>query len=440
MAFPAASARARHDRTGYIDEKSHSVRPGRTKSLYILALVSLISLMCYYDRFLVAIVTQAIKAELHLSDGEVGLLSGIAFALVYSLLAVPIARFSDAGRRVGVLSVALLVWSGMTALCGAATSFPMLLLARLGVGVGEAGGNPTMHALISETFERRWRGTALSAVVVVGGLGFMAASSIGGWIVDHWGWRAAFYAGAIPGPLLALLLRFTVREPAMSAPNARHDSLVCASRTLMKRRAFCLLSFGIATCAIGSFAMLSWTPAFLMRHYHITAAQVGSGYGLTMGVSTVAAMLVGGVLADTLSRRDARWSLWLPAVSYALALPFTIAFLFESNLTAALLLVVPMTFAGGLATPPAYALVQSLSGPRLRATGSALFLLLTNLIGMGVGPSLTGWLSDLFAPTLGANALRAAMLVAVLSYLIGAVLMFRGSRTLIDDIETAERH
>ncbi|MCK5532980.1 MAG: MFS transporter [Halopseudomonas aestusnigri] len=415
-------------------------RRGRIKAIYILALVSSISLLCYYDRFVVAIVAQSIKADLHLSDGEIGLLSGLGFAVVYSVMAVPIARFSDSGRRVKTLSISLAFWSLMTALCGAATSFPMLLLARLGVGLGEAGGNPTMHALVSETFEKRWRGTAISIVVVAGGLGFMAASVVGGWIVDHWGWRAAFFAGAVPGPLLALLLWGTVREPKVANPVADERGILTSSKILLKRRAFKMLCVGLSICSIGSFAMMSWTPAYLMRHFNITASQVGSGYGLTMGVSTVAAMLVGGILADTLAKRDPRWSLWLPAASYVVALPFTVAFLLQSNLANALLLVAPMTFAAGLATPPAYALVQSLSGSKLRATGAALFLLFTNLIGMGVGPSLTGIVSDMFTHFLGADALRGAMALVASAYLIGACVMISGARTLIADIESADKN
>ena len=186
--------------------------------------------------------------------------------------------------------------------------------------------------------------------------------------------------------------------------------------------------------------MMSWTPAYLMRHFNITASQVGSGYGLTMGVSTVAAMLVGGILADTLAKRDPRWSLWLPAASYVVALPFTVAFLLQSNLANALLLVAPMTFAPGLAAPPAYALVQSLSGSKLRATGAALFLLFTNLIGMGVGPSLTGIVSDMFTHFLGADALRGAMALVASAYLIGACVMISGARTLIADIESADKN
>ncbi|MBN3845857.1 MFS transporter [Paraburkholderia sp. Ac-20342] len=417
--------------------RHHVAPPRRATALYILVLLALVSLLGYYDRFLIAIVTQAIKSDMHVSDARISLLSGLGFAAVYSLLAVPIARLSDGGRRVRVLSLSLTVWSAMTALCGVAPSFGVLLLARLGVGVGEAGGNPTIHALVSDTFERRWRGTALSVVVVVGGCGYMAASFIGGWIVDHWGWRMAFIAGAAPGPLLALLLWLTVKEPHAAAPRAQ-ESLWRATRVLLARRAFLLLCLGVAVCSVGSFAVLSWVPAFLMRHYHLTAARVGATYGLTMGLATIAALLFGGVLVDLLARRDMRWSLRLPALSFALASPLTLAFLYTDSLDIALAISLPMTFFAGLSTSPSYALIQSLAGSRYRATASALFLLFTYLIGMGVGPSLAGVLSDLFAASAGPDALRHALAVVSLTYIAGALLIASGSRTLLRELAMAE--
>lgn len=417
------------------------VKPSRgATALYLLMLLSLVSLLGYYDRFLVAIVTQAIKTDMHVSDSQISLLSGLGFATVYSLLAVPIARLSDGGRRVRVISISLAIWSMMTALCGFAPNFAVMLLARLGVGIGEAGGNPTIHALVSETFERRWRGTALSTVVVVGGFGYMAASFIGGWIVDHWGWRMAFIAGAAPGAPLALLIWLTLKEPVTAAPvpARKQETLWRAASVLLGRRAFLMLCTGFAVCSVGSFAVMSWVPAFLMRHYHLSATRVGATYGLTTGIATITALLFGGVLADLLARSNIRWSMRLPALSFALAAPLTLAFLYAKNLDVALAISLPMTFLAILATSPAYALTQSLAGSQYRATASALFMLFTYLIGMGVGPSLAGTLSDYFASKASPDALREALAVVSLSYVAGALLIASGSRTLARDLESAE--
>jgi len=192
-----------------------------------------------------------------------------------------------------VLGVSLLIWSAMTALCGLAPSFAVLLIARLGVGMGEAGGIPTTHALVSDHFPARWRATALSATVVIGGIGFMIANAAGGWVADHWGWRAAFLVGAAPAPLLALLLFTTVREPVPSRPQAgaTPTSMWRAVGTLLSRRSYALLCLGMAVATVAASAMLNWIPAFLMRSHGLSAGQVGGSYGLIMGLSTIAAFV-----------------------------------------------------------------------------------------------------------------------------------------------------
>lgn len=416
-------------------------RGPRAFAIYVLALLCLISLLGYYDRYLVAILVEAIKHDLKVSDGEIGLLTGFAFALVYSVFAVPVARYSDGGRRVFTLGASLVVWSAMTALCGIAPNYAVLLAARLGVGMGEAGCIPSIHALVTEYFSGRWRTIALTSTVVVGGVGFMIANGVGGWLADHWGWRAAFLVGAAPGPLLAVLLFASVREPA--APTTREDVMLqtmgSAVRLLLRRRSYALLCAGVALATVASSATLSWIPAFLMRNYALSAGQVGTGYGLVLGISTVAALLSGGILSDTMTRRDARWGIWLPALSFAMTMPFTLAFLFAPDLRTALLIAAPMTFLGALCTTPAYALVQRLAGPDHRATATALYLLIVNLLGMGTGPALCGWISDLLTASFGRASLQYALAVVSFAYLAGAALITAGARHVARDEEAANR-
>ncbi|WP_176593742.1 MFS transporter [Sphingobium sp. EM0848] len=417
---------------------SSSVRP-RRQAFYVLALLCLISLLGYYDRYLIAILVESIKHDLGVSDGEVGLLTGFAFAFVYSIMAVPVARYSDGGRRVLVLGVSLLIWSAMTALCGFASSFAILLVARLGVGMGEAGGIPTTHALVSDTFPARWRATALSATVVIGGIGFMIANAAGGWVADHWGWRAAFLVGAAPAPLLALLLFTTVREPAVSARQAEATpaSLWRAVGTLLSRRSYALLCLGMAVATVASSAMLNWIPAFLMRSHGMTAGQVGGSYGLIMGLATIAALLLGGVLGDALSRMNPRWGIRLPALAFCLTAPMTLAFLFTHDLTVALIIAAPMNLVGTVATTPAYALVQRLAGSGNRATATALYLLIVNLFGMGLGPALAGWISDALAERFGPQSLQYALALVSCAYLAGGLLIASGARSVMRDSAAA---
>jgi MFS family permease len=406
-------------------------------AFYVLILLSFGSLLSYYDRYLMAILVQGIKAELRITDGQVGLLTGLGFAAVYALLGIPIARYSDGGRRVGVLAVSLAIWSLMSAACGFASNFSTMLLARLGVAVGEAGGVPTTHALVSEYFPQRWRGTALSAIVVVSGVGYVAASFVGGWLADRFGWRAAFWIGAAPGPLLAVLLMTTVREPSppVAAPA---QGWMSALRILLSRRAFVLLCIGFAICSIPLYASLAWAPAFLMRTYLITAGRVGATYGVFTGLSTIAALLIGGVLSDVLSRRDSRWGLWLMAIAYALALPFNVAFLFTKDLPSAVVFSIPMTMTAMIGGSTMYAQVQSLAGPKLRATAAAVFLLIVNLVGAGLGPSLVGVLSDLFKASAGSQSLQFALVVISPAYLVGALILWLGSVTMAADIREAD--
>lgn len=420
-----------------------TARP-RAMAYYVLALLCFISLLGYYDRYLVAILVESIKHDLGVSDAQIGLLTGFAFALVYSLMAVPVARYSDGGRRVLVLGCSLLVWSAMTALCGLAPGFLVLLVARLGVGMGEAGGIPSTHALVSDTFPARWRATALSATVVIGGLGFMIANAAGGWVADHWGWRAAFLVGAVPAPFLAFLLFTTVREPSKAptsgrSPADRPMTIREAVSLLLSRRSYALLCAGMALATVGSAATLNWIPAFLMREYGLKAGEVGASYGLIMGLATIVALLVGGMLGDVLARIDPRWAIRLPAASFVLATPLTLMFLFAPNLHAALWLAAPMTLFASLATTPAYALVQRLAGNGNRAMATALYLLIVNLFGMGSGPAIAGWLSDRLAAGFGTQALQYALACVSFAYLLGGLLITCGARTVARDEVAANR-
>jgi len=408
----------------------------------VLILLCLVTLLSYYDRFLIGILVEDLRAELHISDGSIGLLSGFAFAIVYSVMAVPIAAWSDGGRRVPTLTISLLIWSAMTGICGLATGFTGLLLARLGVALGEAGGVPTTHALVSEHFSERWRGTALSAIVVTSGLGVMAATGLGGWVSAHWGWRAAFWVGAAPGPLLALLLWITVRSrkgatvPDRTVPGY---SFSAALRMLARRQSFVLLCTGVGISSAAAYASMSWAPAILMRGFGLGSAQVGPAYGVATGIATVAGLAIGGLASDRLARRDTRWRLWVLALGYALAFPLTAAFLFAGDFDGAVLWAAPMTLFAVMGTGPGYALVQALAGTRARATAAAVYLLAVNLIGMGVGPSLAGLLSDWMAASAGSHALRDAMLFVSFAYLLGAILIVLAGRRLAADMEDARQ-
>ncbi|WP_165191454.1 spinster family MFS transporter [Caulobacter soli] len=411
-------------------------------SSYVLLIVGLVSVMNYYDRFLLTILVEPIKRDLHITDAQVGLLAGIGFALMYSVLGVPMARLADRHGRAKVLAGVVGFWSLMTAASGMTINFATMLLARAGVGVGEAGGLPTVHALIADYFSPKRRGFALSLMGVCGAIG-MSLALVGGGLINDWhGWRMAFYLAAIPGVILALLVIFTVKEPLAhiqaQAADKTAPPLGAAFKTLWGRKAFVLLCAGMAVGAVGAYAHQTWIPAFLMRTYHLTAGQVGAQYSAVTGPTMIVAILLGGLINDWLLRRDKRAPLWIIAASFSLSVPASLAFFLVRDLHLALGLSIVMTLAGGLWTGPAYAVVQSLAGPKLRALTAAIFMMIVNIVGLGLGPLVGGLLSDAFVPHFGAESLKASLCALTLCLALAVPLFLLATRTLDADTLDAE--
>lgn len=414
-----------------------AVVPGPRPWAYVLLLVSLGAGLNYYDRYLIAILIQPIKVEMGLTDSQVGLMTGLAFASVYSAAAIPIARIADRGKRVYVLTGALAFWSLMTGFTALATGFGTLLICRLGVAVGEAGGLPSSHALVAEYVPQHRRASALAFVAFMSAIGTSAAMIFGGIIADAVSWRGAFVAAAVPGILLAIVIGASIREPRASTAGAGEASMRFGSAvaTLWQRKSFRFFCIGTGFGIIEVFAFQIWAPAFVMRTFALSAGEVGRGYSLVFTVGTLAATIVGGLLFDRLYRRDARWALWMQATSYTAALPLGMLWLFAPSYTVMMLTTPFFVFVNGLYATPAYALVQALSGPRLRSTAAAIFMVVANLVGFGIGPWLTGALSD----ALGAHGLRSALAIILITGPFGAVFLLWGARTLRADLAIAER-
>ncbi|MCP3732112.1 MFS transporter [Sphingomonas sp. MG17] len=386
----------------------------------------------YYDRNLIGILVQGIKLELGLSDGQIGLLSGLAFALVYSVVGIPIAFYADRSRRVSVLGVSLLFWSIATALCGAATSFATLYAARLAVGVGEAGGSPTIHALTSAYAKPQWRARAMAAIAVASGLGISLAAAVGGYVAEHCGWRAAFVVAAIPGIGVGALVLLVIREPVVPGLSATSDmaSMRHDLAALWRVPAFRLLCIGYATVSVAVYATLAWTPAFLMRAFALSPGQVGAAYGTISALGYVAGGLGGGVLSDLLARRDARWPLWLLTATFVAAIPSSFLLYGARDLTMALMMLALHMVLSLLWAAPMHSMVQNLAGDRLRALAASLAGALSVLVGFGLGPYLAGLLSDHLTPAHGARALGLAMIAMSVFYAAGAAFIFRAAHHL----------
>ena len=410
-------------------------------SIYVLFVVGLVSILTYYDRFLMTILVEPIKRDLSISDGQIGLLAGLGFALIYGVMSIPMARLADRYGRGQTLGAVLMFWSAMTAATGAAVNLPGIALARIGVGVGEAGSLPTVHALIAEHFPPRRRGLALSTSGVCGAIGVSLSLVVGGHLNDLYGWRTAFYVASVPGLILAPLILLTIRGPrvqryAASAPITAAPLRVALS-TLCKRKAFVLLCLGVGIGTIGSYGQQAWNPAFLMRTYHFSASEVGSRYAAVVGPASIISILIGGALNDWLVSKDKHWPFWVLALSFGLSTPAGLAFYLIHNFAFALAISVLSTMLGYLWIGPAYALVQSLAGQQFRALAAAVFMLVINVVGGAVGPAAIGLLSDRLTATFGDRSLAVSLCIVIMTCAIAVIPFLMANRTVEADMADA---
>jgi MFS family permease len=399
-------------------------------SWYALTLLFGVNMFAYVDRMALAMLQEQIKAELHTTDQQMGLLLGIAFALFYSTLGIPLARIADRASRPKMLAICLALWSVMTAVSGLARNFPQLFLARMGVGVGEAGCLPPGHSLIGDLFPRDRRAIAISIFQSGAVLGLSAGLFLVGYLGQHYGWRLSLQVIALAGLPLAVLLFLTVREPRTAqAVEASREPAKTALKALLGRRAFVHLVLAYALSTVCAAGVTQWLPAFLMRSFDMGMVEVGAWSGIASLISGIGGLLTGGMMVTWLARRDPRWELWLPAITMAMSLPL-FALMFLSPV--AWLVIVLKTFAQFLAAISggvALSTVQSFAEGHRRATAVSLVLFLSSLLGQGMGPFLIGTISDLLAPTFGRESLRYAMFVSCIMLGWAVIHYWLASRT-----------
>ena len=413
----------------------------RGYSWYVLSVLLVVYVFNFIDRQILAIVADDIKAELQLSDTGLGLLLGFAFVMFYTTAGLPIARWADRGSRRSIIALGLTVWSAMTAACGLAQTFWQLAMARFGVGIGEAAGTPPSHSLISDYFPPERRATALSVYAMGIYLGVMFGFLAGGFIRDAFDWRTAFLAVGLPGIPLALLVRFTVREPERGASDpgeidTETPPLREVLRTLFARRSFVYLTLGGCFQALSGYAVLSWGPAFLGRVHQMSGTEIGTTFGLIAGIGGAVGATLGGVLVDRLVVRDVRWCVWLPALISVVAVPFAVPFYLAESTTLALLAFAPFYLLNNMYVGPLWSVTQGLVKVRMRAVASATLLTILNLVGLGLGPLLVGFMNDRLAPTHGAEAIRYSLLVMAGAGALAAIFFGLCSRTIRDELES----
>jgi len=389
---------------------ARNVGAGTSASWYrswFLLLLVLIYASSFVDRIIIAVVGQAVKVEMNLSDLQLGLLGGLAFSIFYSLLGLPIARLADRFNRVTLIALSIAAWSVMTALCGTAGVYWQLLAYRLGVGIGEAGSTPTAHSLISDQFGPHRRASALAIYALGPPLGVLAGALGGGWMVQHMGWRPVFYVVGLPGLAFGLLAWITLREPKRGAAEeggvitgALVPSLREVLTVLLKSRAFVQMLLGTAIGAFAQFGINLFIPVYLTRVYGMGYAQAGLVFGLVIGIGGIVGNLLGGMSADWASKMDRRWYAWVPALGTAIGFPLIVAAFMVNQWPVAVALLLVATIALNTWNGPTFAVVQSIVEPRMRATASAFVFLLMNLVGQGLGPTAIGFLSDRFTDRL----------------------------------------
>ena len=409
---------------------------------YALFMLMLFYTANYVDRQVLSILLPYIKAELLLSDTQLGFLGGIVFAIFYATLGVPIAIWADRSNRRNIVTMALTLFSVLTVACGYVTNFTQMVVARIGVGVGEAGTGPSSHSMIADMFPPEKRASAMGIYSLGINIGILIGFLVGGWVAQWYGWRAAFMIVGAPGLIIALLVRFTVKEPT----RGHADGIVVEGAAikvgavfshLWSQKSFRHLSFGTALAAIGGYAGVIWLPSFLSRSFHMGSGEIGTWLALIIGFSGGAGTFLTGWLADRFGKRDIRWNLWVVAIIMALCFPFSIAVYTTFDKYTALMLFIIPAFAGAAYVAPALAMTQALVTLRMRAQASAILFLILNLIGMGLGPQLAGYLSEKYMPAFGQESLRYALLTISVVWIWAALHFVLAARTFKADIERA---
>jgi predicted MFS family arabinose efflux permease len=396
----------------------------------VLTLLLLAYILNFLDRQILGILAQPIKADLHLTDTEFGAVGGLAFALLYSVLGIPLAYLADKTSRSGVIALCLALWSGFTALCGTAHGYWQLFLYRLGVGIGEAGGVAPSYALIADYFppERRARALAIFSLGVP--IGLSGGTMIGAYIAHAVDWRAAFMVMGIAGIILAPILRLVVRDLPRDRARAAQAPLASVFPMVARKPAFWLMALASSASSLCGYGLALWTPSVLIRSFGLDLVSTANFLASLVFIGGCAGVFAGGWFADRLGTMDKGWYAKLPAIAWLITAPTFAAGLMAPNLWLAWPLLLIPNALNILWLGPVTTAVQHLVPQPMRATASASFLLINNLIGLGVGPLLMGRLSDALKASYGVDSLRNAAVACTAFYVLAAILMFVAARYL----------
>ena len=413
---------------------------------YAVGLLTIVYTFNFIDRQLLAILQESIKADLSLMDWQLGLLTGFAFALFYVTAGIPIARWADNSNRRNIVALAVGIWSFMTAISGLVQNYLQLLLARVGVGVGEAGGSPPSHSIISDIFPPESRASALAFYSTGVNIGILFGFLAGGWLNEIFGWRTAFFVVGVPGILVAIIVRFTLAEPIRGLSENRDVSeadnvpFLDVLKLLWSRASFRHIALGAALNAFAGYSTSNWTASFFIRTHEMSTGELGTWLAGIMGLGGAIGVFFGGVIAERLARRSAAWYMRVPAITGLICVPFMVGVYVVDDPYAALMLSIVPGVLFNVYLGNALAMTHGLVGLRMRALASAILFFILNIIGLGMGPWAIGLFSDMLSDTHGIDSLRYAMLYLLPAAMAWSVVhLFLASRHLEKDLAAAPK-
>ena len=407
---------------------------------YALIVLTLVYAFNIADRYVISTLIEPIKADLRLSDTAIGFLTGTALAIFYTGMGIPLGVIADRVDRRKLIALSLAIWSAMTSLCGAAANFTQLMLARIGVGTGEAGGTPASQSLLADLFPFANRVLATSVFTLGAAAGSMLGSVAGGRVADAYGWRMAFVALGLPGLLLALLVRATLAEPPRTATSAAAEkppSFLEALRFIGTQRALIHVMAGATVITYWGWGLLWWTPAFLSRSHGLSTGDAGARLGTITGLAGALGVVLGGLIIHRLGRHDARWQVWIVAIATLLGTGASMVAYATPSLGLATLMLwvfVPVAY---LNLAPLLSLTQSLVPPRMRGLSCAILLFGANVANLALAPQLIGFMSDSLRSEAGNESLRWALVINSVTGLWAAYHFVAAGRWIRHDLRRA---
>jgi MFS family permease len=422
-----------------VTEEASIEATSRSAAIYALAMLTAIYALNFLDRRVIAILIDPIKHDYHLSDKTMGFISGFGFVIFYSILAAPVARWADRGNRRSIIASGLVIWSGMTALGGIARNALQLTLSRFGVGVGEAAGTAPSSSMISDLFPGSRRPSAMAVYqlgpVIGGFLGFF----VGGWVNHAYGWHAAFLVAGIPGLLAALIFRLTVKEPVRGISEIKRvdtaqESVRSSLRFMLGQRCYMVLLLGFCFTTYTQFGLGTWAPAFFGRIHHLNTKQIGTYAGTAQAVAALVGTLAGGYLSDVLGRKNVRWRIYVSAICSTIACPGVALFAASHSLFWCIIGFMIYSAASPVHVGPIVAVSHSVVKVGMRAFATSVIYLISELLGLGLGPFLIGAFNDRYSRTLGIGVIRYSVATAAVTTLIGGLLFLLAAQWLERDM------